>query len=639
MRQHVTVAPLLAHGEISGLVVTIEDVTARMDRERELAAALASDDPMERRRAEVQLALDEASAETLAGALDDARWRVRRAAAEQLAKGDATAAASLIAMLRERHRDPAALNAALAGLAATSEDVVTPLIALLSDDDADLRTYAALALGHAHDARAVPPLLAAIGDADANVRQHAIEALGRIGNAAAVPRLAEIAESRDFTLAFAALDALGAIGDQSVAPRLVPLLDDDFLSQAAADALSALGGAEVAAAIAALLDRDGADVVALAGALARLHARHEEREEGDLIVSIARATIPEHGRERLARALDETDERDLPGVVRVVSWLDSPDVETRLARLLERDALRHLVANALAARGARSVDALLDAMRSERVEVRMTAAAALGRVGSAHAVPRLVEALGDAPDVAIAAAGALGAIGDARAFEPLLHVLDHSDTALRYAAVAALDSIGHPDMPDRIRALLGHPSAQVRESAARVAGYFGYPACVDPMLALVRDDEEAVRRVVLEHLAFFDDPRAVHTLTERTANDERPSVRAAGARALAHVGAAQALEPLLRALRDPDPWVRYHAARSLAAQRLPASLAPLREAALGDVMPPVRIAAIEALAELRDDGLADVFDSLSHDADAEVALAARRAQLRESRPGDAARSA
>ena len=43
MRQHVTIAPLEEAGNIAGLIVTIEDVTPRLERERDAADQLARD--------------------------------------------------------------------------------------------------------------------------------------------------------------------------------------------------------------------------------------------------------------------------------------------------------------------------------------------------------------------------------------------------------------------------------------------------------------------------------------------------------------------------------------------------------------------------------------------------------------------
>ena len=45
MQQRVTIGPLREDERIVGVIVAVEDVTARLDAERELALALQSTDP------------------------------------------------------------------------------------------------------------------------------------------------------------------------------------------------------------------------------------------------------------------------------------------------------------------------------------------------------------------------------------------------------------------------------------------------------------------------------------------------------------------------------------------------------------------------------------------------------------------
>src|SRR5699024_1698832 len=129
MQQHVTLAPLRTGEEVVGVLVTIEDVTGRRDHERELAAQLQSPDDATRLHAVRALATTPDASGPLAGALGDASWRVRRAAAEGLAHApDEASVEALLAAVRERHRDPAVLNAALAALISAERDVVPPLL-------------------------------------------------------------------------------------------------------------------------------------------------------------------------------------------------------------------------------------------------------------------------------------------------------------------------------------------------------------------------------------------------------------------------------------------------------------------------------------------------------------------------------
>lgn len=624
MQQHVTLSPLRDGDRIAGVVVTIEDVTDRLERERVLAAELQSRDEAIRLRAARALA-DEGQASVLADALADESWRIRRAAAHGMATtGGAEAVALLVEAIRERHRDLSVLNAAIGALASSAADALPAVAELLRADDADVRTYAALTLGLIGDERAVPALLDALEDGETNVRYHAIEALGRIGALDSADAIAAIAESRDFAVAFVALDALAAIGDPLVAPRLLPLLEDDLLAGAAAECLGRVGGEEVLAPLAAALSRETVPATSVAVALASVHDRLEETVGiGALVADLAGAAIDTSGARRLAAAVPNATDLELPAVARVLGWLPYDGIDAVLASLLPHPAARAAAAAALPARGERGVEALVGALQHGDAEVRRVAAAALGRTGSRLAVAPLIAMLGGAPDEAIVAAAALGAIGDASAFEPLLALLDSPEAGVRQAAVAALNSIAPPDLERRVVELLRDPSPRRRESAARIAGYFGRAACLAPMLALCDDDDLTVRRAALEHVVFFEDDRAAARLREAL-EAGNAATRAAAARALAQLDGEAGRAMLLRALDDDDLWVRYFAARSAAhhSRTDDAIVQRLERLASTDPVPPVRVAAVEALGALDVSAAAPLLERIVATAESEVALAA-----------------
>ena len=210
MQQRVVIGALQEGQETVGLIVTIEDVTERLERERCLADELRQASPDARRRAIEQLAAVEPvdGVGPLHQALGE-DWQVRRRAVQALAaRGDEPLVEAVVSALRDSHRDFSVLSSALQLLAMTGVDVTMALVDLLRHPDADLRIQAALALGSRARPEAVDALLEALNDADANVQFHAIESLGKLSPAAAVEPLAALAESKDFFLAFPALEAL-----------------------------------------------------------------------------------------------------------------------------------------------------------------------------------------------------------------------------------------------------------------------------------------------------------------------------------------------------------------------------------------------------------------------------------------------
>ena len=625
MQQNVTIAPLRENEAIVGTIVTIEDVTARLDRERDLTEQLASPDEMTRLRAAEALAEEDArsSAERLAGSLGDESWRVRRAVVDGLArKAGAIEVDILLRALREEHRNPGVLNSALQVLALGGIDAIEPLAEFLNDSDVDLRIYATHALGDQHDPRAVHILINALNDENANVRYHAIEALGKMRAVEAADSLAGIAESRDFFLAFPALDALMIIGDSRIAPRLVPLLEDEMLRSPATDALGRLGDEDVVAPLVELLNTPGAQAMVIAQALATLYDRYEKSyQEGSYITDLARRAINAVGVRNLLDAIDRTSGDNLRSLAIVLGWLEGEAVERALVRLLGQSTARKEVIESLVRYGERVTRLLIEQLDDEEVETRKAAVIALGRIGDSSAVPALVEVLTGDDSLTIAAAGALGKIGDRRAFDALLDMIGHRDVAVRQAVISAINSLGHPEMAGRALALLGDPNPRVRESAVKIAGYFGYAECTDLLLERCRDEDENVRRAAIEHIPYLEDDRVTPTLVDAIEN-ETPRVRAAAASAFAQVEGDGPLPHLLKALKDPDSWVRYFAARSIGHHRYGESLDALAEVAKKDEASHVRIAAVDSLGKVDEPRAVAVLLSFVQSSDLDLARAA-----------------
>jgi len=88
---------------------------------------------------------------------------------------------------------------------------VKRLIKELQDEDADVRSNAAYALGQIRSEDAVPALIQALQDSDAEVRYNATWALGNIGEGA-VPALIQALQGPDEGVRWNAAEALGKIG-------------------------------------------------------------------------------------------------------------------------------------------------------------------------------------------------------------------------------------------------------------------------------------------------------------------------------------------------------------------------------------------------------------------------------------------
>jgi len=624
MRQKVTIAPIQGEGGITGLLVTIEDVTARMDRERDLAAGLKSRD--EASRLQAASALSEAvdtGAGHLMGALGDDSWRVRQVAVETLSRHSTRdTVAHLLKTLRKEHGNLSALNSVLQILALSQEDILNSLLAFLGDPDPELRMYTAMVLGERRDQEAALPLIRALEDPDANVRYHVIEALGRLRAAEAVEPLLSLALSDDFFLSFPALDALARIGDPAAAPRIVPLLQHEMLQAPAAEALGEIGDDRSVLPLSEMLNQMAGPAGVVARALCAIYAQYDRRfHEGGHIADLAREGIQPSGIQHLSEALNMAGPDDLMALARVLGWLEGPAVEAILTRLLGEPSVRREVVDALVRMGPRVVAQLTGHLTSEDLEVRQAAVIALGRIGDRESVPVLIDTLNRNPELLVVTAGALAKIGDHRAFEPLLGFLGHTDPGARIAIIGALNSIGHPDMARRMHAFLRDPDPLTRASACQIAGYFGYPQCMDELLACCGDPVEDVRRVAVEQLPFVETDKAFEMARNALLNDT-PRVRAGAAKAMGRMVHPQAPSLLFGALQDADAWVRYFATRSLADLGATEAVNALSALAQADPAGHVRINAVKALGRIDGPETAGLVISLVDDPDEDLVEAA-----------------
>lgn len=626
MQQRVTIAPLRDDDAIAGLIVTVEDVTERLEHERELATRLAEGDESTRLSAAETISADaNYDATQLLDALSDDSWRVRRAAVQGVSQRAAPEAiAALLSSVVEHHQNASLLNSALQVLTSSDVDTLSPLLELLQGPDADLRMQAALALGEQGEARAAGELINALKDQDQNVRYHAIEALGKLRAVEAVDPLAEIAESRDFFLAFPALDALAKIGEPRIAPKVVSLLEDELLRAPAINLLGQLGDESAVAPLTALLNTPSAPTDLIAEALASLSDRYEEQYgEGKYIAELTSGAVSPTGVQNLLDALETPGRENLRPIALVLGWLKRSGVDRALTRVMGREDLRDEIIDALVRHGSATFDLLIPQLTAEDLEVRRSAVVALGRLGDPRATAALVNALSD-ESLAIDAANALGQIGDPEAIDGLLKLLGNNDASIRQTAVSALNSLALPQISKRIIPLLEDSDPNVRESAVKIAGYFGYPEAASGLLKVSRDPIERVRSAAIEHLPFVEDDRARAVLIQAI-KEETPNVRAAAARALGNMDGPEVVPHLIEALADDDVWVRYFSARALGRRRAAESVEALAKVVEKEEFNHVRIAALDSLGLIGGEDVAEIIGGLLIDDDPDLERAAKQA--------------
>jgi HEAT repeat protein len=254
------------------------------------------------------------------------------------------------------------------------------------------------------------------------------------------------------------------------------------------------------------------------------------------------------------------------------------------------------------------LDALLDALRDSDYLVSDAAADALGRVG-APAVPGLLDALeDDNPDVRGRVVEALGKIGDPTAVPALIGLLQDERTPGREnkricdLAAGVLELIGTREALEAVAQWRGVPLAQaetidddepapkpktqwealdylldtlkqnewdtrgraaktLREQAKALRG-LDDPYVINRLAEALRDPDHYIRWAVAETLAWIKDDTTVPMLLEAL-HDSELTVRRAVLRALTEIGDSHVTPALLEALNDDNTQIRETAAEAL----------------------------------------------------------------------------
>ena len=95
-----------------------------------------------------------------------------------------------------------------------NEHAILPLIEMLNDTDGTVRRFSISSLGHLRDARAIQPIHTFLNDKESDMRCAAAVALGEIGNSLSVDALIVTLNDTDRSVCSATVVALGKIGDR-----------------------------------------------------------------------------------------------------------------------------------------------------------------------------------------------------------------------------------------------------------------------------------------------------------------------------------------------------------------------------------------------------------------------------------------
>jgi HEAT repeat protein len=275
-----------------------------------------------------------------------------------------------------------------------------------------------------------------------------------------------------------------------------------------------------------------------------------------------------------------------------------------------------------------AIPALLDAVTGEYFTVRSRAALALGNIGDKRVISLLLPLLKDKEDeVRSAACIAIAKICDPSTFDDISNVLlDDPIMEVRQSAARALGGTKHSAaLPFLMEALRDSSWWFEREQAA--ADLFNAiknmgTAAFEPLLEALGDREGTVRKYAASLLGDMGDIRAIEDLG-MALYDLHNEVGRGAAEALAKFG-APAVDILIEALNHPEAAIRENSIIALCKIQ-DVRVVPLLVEMLGDPVRDVQKQTLRALAELRDPrALPALREMFSNRADREFSMLAKQ---------------
>jgi HEAT repeat protein len=527
--------------------------------------------------------------------LEDSRPAARWTAAEALGKlKDPSAAPSLIAHLR-REEDRTAKGYMARALGSIGDPrAIGALVAATEDPRPDVRQFAVTALGSFTDPRATAALRKALHSESSVVAGTAMIALGKGGVEAVQEGLAD----KDPAARVRAADQLGSANDKRAVGALVAALGDPVpeVRHHAAIALFSIGDPKafvplsthlqdpaplvremalrgvLKLALAALAQGSPAQRIAVVKTVAALEGQQADElvAKGlyDASEDVRLAAIRGMGRRPIPMASSELTE--------VASADKSPGVRDAargaamvpIARFLSEGTVtdRRAAAQYLGRlRDPRGLVALAAAVHDRDAEVRLEVVRALGKTGTADAIPPLALMRADSVVyVRLAVVDALRSIPDPRAVPPLLSALEDPLSEVRWRAVEALqDKTSDGRVVDGLLRTVQDPVGGVRAPAAFALAAAKDPAIVPRLVPLMASSDEHVRTAAAVRLRQDPQKEAVMRLCALLAHADA-IVRRDVSQLLGEMRDPQAVPPLIERLHDPDPGVKRAAMAALA---------------------------------------------------------------------------
>jgi HEAT repeat protein len=505
------------------------------------------------------------------------------------------------------------------------------LSVLLSDEDPDIRIFAADILGAMGTILSVPPLCKALlQDPEVNVRYQAAVSLGVLAYPEAADALNKALQDEEW-VQFAVIEALIKIKAESSVRAMIQALghSTDLVASMIVDALGEMGNMK---AIPLLLKRLDSSPTPLCNKIVK--AIIQIMGDDSLLLLGAADCRRLRGYMNVALMDEDTDIQD--AVLRGFAVLGGTGATANILKLaaglnVEKDADRvHTILAALV-KLAETAE-LEEAVRTGEDHVAQIALTALLYIDEQKTVPLLMEVFWersrdmqrymilelashaglehqdffmdilDRHDDGTVLRGALiflGRNGESRKVqERIIDLLGHPYDDVKEAALEALIHLHTPELEEFFRELTRNNDSTQRMMAIYALSHFDREKFVEELKSALSDPSPDVRKVAVESFGRGGDlsDERIALLEERM-GDENREVRLAVVDTLGSLADPRFIPGLFRGLDDPAPWVQARCIERLGEQRVSEATERLIEL-LGNENHLVVIKSVEALGKI-----------------------------------------
>lgn len=567
---------------------------------KKIDSMISSQDPSQRRTAASLLA--EIGGEDAYGRLEsllkDPNNGVRDAAQNAIVLlGGRQAIAKMLPLLS--HSDPAIRNTAIDILRKIGIDGVDMLHALAKDPDDNVRLFVLDILGTIGSHESVDTLIEGLYDVNPNVRNAAVISLGELGDPRSFDHLKKLFNDEEW-IRFSVIESLARIPHEGVVGFLIQELSrwsgDEITICAILETLGMVGSHEAVPALLDMLQNTGQYVeFAAARTLLTIMSTENlaslEAQERQVLKDILDAYLPEADEELLYRILatlkrigDSQSARRIIGLAARVE----PDSEAE-----KWDAIK----SALESVG--SVDMMVDLLDQDEKSV-ILGVQMLGSMGGEEEVREISgRILSQQGYVKRAMTETLARIGGEGSHSTMLALLDDRDGHVVGTALKSLGDMGKPEDIEKIERFLRHPYPDVKGTALEAIVRIGTAKAEKCFTALASDNDPKIRIVALDGLQRLGCTNLGQVCTSML-NDPGWEVRMAAVKATRDAGLPIEEDLLVTLLNDEHDGIR-HPAIDIVGMRKVAGLRPFLEDAIGSDDMWTSYHAIEALGKFGDE--------------------------------------